>query len=103
MVIDNGKLNYLIIPHILLLSRSRYSKMDQVKFMGDKFFKGCLLQILLGPFLKTLTRFIRVIACEINYKIRGIPKIFPFLRRPTSKNIANTKIRRQYWFYLYSI
>ena len=30
--------------------RSRYSKMDQVEF-----FKGCLPQILLGPFLNTLT------------------------------------------------
>ena len=31
---------------------SRYSRMDQVKF-----FKGCLPQILLGPFLNTLTHF----------------------------------------------
>ena len=30
-------------------SESRYSRMDQVKF------KGCLPQILLGPFLNTLT------------------------------------------------
>ena len=30
--------------------RSRYSRMDQVKF-----FKGCLSQVLLGPFLNTLT------------------------------------------------
>ena len=44
---------------------SRYSRMDQVKFMEDlgrpyyfKFFKGCLPQILLGPFLNTLTHMI---------------------------------------------
>ena len=30
---------------------SRYLRMDQVKF-----FKGCLSQILLGPFLNTLTQ-----------------------------------------------
>ena len=40
----------------------RYSRMDQVKFVEDslrpcyfKFFKGRLAQILLGPFLNTLT------------------------------------------------
>ena len=51
--------------------RSRYSRMDQVKFVEDslkksevvclgrpyyfKFFIGCLSQILLGPFLNTLS------------------------------------------------
>ena len=43
---------------------SRYSRMDQVKFMEDslyrpyhfKFFKGCLPHILLVPFLNTLTQ-----------------------------------------------
>ena len=43
--------------HKLLLNDplhgSRYSRMDQVKF-----FKGCLPQILLGPFLNTLTHYI---------------------------------------------
>ena len=41
----------------------KYSIMDQVKFMKDSlqvitftFFKDCLLQILLGPFLNTLTQ-----------------------------------------------
>ena len=42
---------------------SRYSRMDQVIFVEDslsrpyhfKFFKGCLPQTLLGPFLNTLT------------------------------------------------
>ena len=33
-----------------LSSRTKYSRMDQVKF-----FKGCLPQILLGPFLNTLS------------------------------------------------
>ena len=33
---------------------SKYSRMDQVKF-----FKGCLLQILLGPFLNTLSQLIQ--------------------------------------------
>ena len=47
---------------------TKYSGMDQVKFVEDRFkkfeglwsalplqiFKGCLLQILLGPFLNTL-------------------------------------------------
>ena len=33
------------------LNGSRYSRMDQVKF-----FKGCPLQILLGPFLNNLTQ-----------------------------------------------
>ena len=33
------------------LNGSRYSRMDQVKI-----FKGCLPQILLGPFLNTLTQ-----------------------------------------------
>ena len=39
---------------------SRYSRMDQVKFEEDsfKFFKGCLPQILLGPFLYSLTHLI---------------------------------------------
>ena len=40
----------------------KYSRMDQVKFVESsvkqtipfKFFKGCLPQILLGPFLNTL-------------------------------------------------
>ena len=50
---------------------AKYSKMDQVKFVEDildkcvvcwgrpyhfKFFKGCLPQILLGPFLNTLSQ-----------------------------------------------
>ena len=53
--------------------KTKYSRMDQVKFVEDslwrigrdmvwlsrpypfKFFKGCLLQILLGPFLNTLS------------------------------------------------
>ena len=41
----------------------KYSIMDQVKLMKDSlqvitftFFKDCLLQILLGPFLNTLTQ-----------------------------------------------
>ena len=52
------------------LNRTKYSRMDQVKFAGDslqkimvclrrpyhiKFFKGCLPQISLGPFLNTLS------------------------------------------------
>ena len=40
-------------PSLLLMSESygsRYSRMDRVKF-----FKGCLPQILVGPFLNTLT------------------------------------------------
>ena len=32
---------------------SKYSRIDQVKF-----FKGCLPQILLGPFLKTLSQLV---------------------------------------------
>ena len=51
---------------------SRYLKMDQVKFVEDsiwkvwsddhfKFFKGCLPQILLGPFLNTLTHLAKAI------------------------------------------
>ena len=36
--------------------RSRYSRMDKVKF-----FKGCVPQILLGPFLNTLTRLINAL------------------------------------------
>ena len=35
-------------------SRTKYSKMDQVKY-----FKGCLPQILLGPFLNTLSHLFR--------------------------------------------
>ena len=44
----------------------KYSRMDQVKFAEDsrpyhvKFFKGCLPQILLGPFLNTLPRLILI-------------------------------------------
>ena len=34
---------------------SKYSRIDQVKF-----FKGCLLQILVGPFLNTLTHLIQL-------------------------------------------
>ena len=45
---------------------SRYSRMEQLKFVEDwqsrpyhfKFFKGCLPQILLGPFLNSLTHLI---------------------------------------------
>ena len=47
---------------INLIYESKYSRMDQVKFVEDslvedpfKFFKGCLPQILLGPFLNTLS------------------------------------------------
>ena len=36
---------------LILINGSRYSRMDQVKF-----FKGCLPQILLGPFLNTSTQ-----------------------------------------------
>ena len=54
-----------------VVNGSRYSRMDQVRFVDDslekiwsdrgrpyqfKFFNGCLLQILLGPFLNTLTQ-----------------------------------------------
>ena len=38
---------------------AKYSRMNQVKFVEDSFetfFKSCLPQILLGPFLKTLSR-----------------------------------------------
>ena len=37
---------------------TKYSRMDQIKFVEGtlyKFFKGCLPQILLGPFLNTLS------------------------------------------------
>ena len=48
------KVRVLVVTKIyqmaLILFGSRYSRMDQVQF-----FKGCLPQILLGPFLNTLT------------------------------------------------
>ena len=53
----NYVLNDKDIPNVLSwklrkeIIESKYSKMDQVKF-----FKGCLPQILLGPFLKTLSQ-----------------------------------------------
>ena len=36
---------------IRILLRTKYARMDQVKFDPFKFFKGCLPQILLDPFL----------------------------------------------------
>ena len=61
---------------------SRYSRMDRVKFVEDslfeegmmvslnrpyhfKFFKGCLPQILLGPFLNTLTHILIKVSVSI--------------------------------------
>ena len=61
---------------------SRYSRMDQVKFVEDslfeegimvslnrpyhfKFFKGCLPQVLLGPFLNTLTHIVIKVSVSI--------------------------------------
>ena len=49
---------------LLYIYGSGYSRMDQVKSVEDslyrryhfKFFKGCLPQILLAPFLNTLTQ-----------------------------------------------
>ena len=35
---------------------TKYSRMEQVNFVEDKCFKGCLPQILLDPFLNTLTQ-----------------------------------------------
>ena len=48
---------------LLFTCEAMYSRVGQVKFVEDslsrpypfKFFKGCLLQILLGPFLNTLS------------------------------------------------
>ena len=61
---------------------SRYSRMDQVKFVEDslfeegimvslnrpyhfKFFKGCLPQVLLGPFLNSLTHIVIKVSVSI--------------------------------------
>ena len=42
--------------------------MDKVKFVEHfKFFKGCLPQILLSPFLNTLTYMLRYTSCQSCY------------------------------------
>ena len=54
----------------LAIYRSRHSRMEQVKFVEDSledkfevmcFFKGCLPQTLLGPFLNTLTHMTEIL------------------------------------------
>ena len=37
---------------------TKYSRMDQVKFVENNLLKGCLTQILLGPFLNTLSHIV---------------------------------------------
>ena len=52
---------------------TKYSRMDQVKFVYSsrsypfKFFKGCLRQILLGPFLNTLPQIYFYMIPNIKY------------------------------------
>ena len=51
------KLRHAIIPRI---SRTKYSRIDQVKF-----FKGCLPQILLGSLLNTLSQILKRVSTRI--------------------------------------
>ena len=73
-----GKFGFLnqaiVIVEAIWINGTKYSRMDQVKFVEDslykiwrdtvflsrpypfKFFKGCLPQILLGPFVNTLSQ-----------------------------------------------
>ena len=80
---------------------SRYSRMDQVKFVEDslsrpcpfRFFKGCLPQILLGPFLNTLSHmFLRalntslsILFCNLNYLFTWPNEYFSALRSKCSQ------------------
>ena len=48
-----------------VLFGKKYSRVDQVKFVVDSFFKGCLPQILLGPFLNALSHLIFVFLSSI--------------------------------------
>ena len=92
-LLDNG----LIIPPILpnlnknlsgMKNGTKYSRMDQVKFVEDslqrfervwsalgrpytiKLFKDCLSQILLGPFLNTLSQMILLWIYSVNMVTR---------------------------------
>ena len=84
---------------------SRYSRMDQVKFVEDslkkiwsdfvclgrpyhfKFYKGCILLILLGPFVNTLTHLIYQSA---------LPLIL-LISRSINKKITTSNIKRLYY------
>ena len=78
---------------------SRYSRMDQVKYMEDslwkiwsdmvclsrpyhfKFFKACLLQVLLCPFLSTLTQLIYFYMMgTLSFKGSNSENLEPFFR-----------------------
>ena len=78
---DSNSWCSLYIVQIDYLYKTKYSRMDQVKFLEDSlqkiwsdmvcrgrpyhcsFFKGFLPQILLGPFLNTLSKILRVHLC----------------------------------------
>ena len=56
----------------------KHSRMDQVKWSAYHFklFKGCLSQILLGPFLNTLTHLfvnIQGALCHVRNELKSVP------------------------------
>ena len=58
-----------VLLKVLLICETngtKYSRMDQVKF-----FKSCLLQILIGPFLNTLSQMTQISSTLKNLKSHG--------------------------------
>ena len=87
---------------------SRYSRMDQVKFLEDiwsdmiwrsrpchfQFFKDCLPQILLGPFLNTLTQ----IFLQANSQIQKVGWLFIWLMSELNTRILLSYFLMNAWY-----
>ena len=69
---------------------AKYSRMNQVKFVEDSFetfFKSCLPQILLGPFLKTLSRISQQNTYRLEDWILSFPHGTQYLQQRDEKKI----------------